>query len=86
MHKARGRAPALPIVDDLNRCIETAKPWELLNGSNLQQLNEQLRSWLVELHRLAYWLKPLLPSTSEKIIKSLSQSPVKACEPLFPRL
>ena len=74
------------IVNDLNRQIETARPWELLKSDDLGELAEHLRRWLTELHRLAYWLAPLLPGTSERILKSLSQSPLRAADPLFPRL
>ena len=73
------------IVNDLNRQIETAKPWKLLKANDPSQLKQHLCCWLIELHRLAYWLAPLLPGTSERILQSLSQSPLKVAEPLFPR-
>ncbi len=74
------------IVADLNRQIETAKPWELLKANRPSQLKQHLHRWLIELHRLAYWLAPLLPGTSERILENLSQPPLKAADPLFPRL
>ena len=74
------------LVADLNRRIETLRPWELLKSDDRKRLKEHLHRWLAELHRLAYWLEPLLPRTSERILHILSQSPPKAAECLFPRL
>lgn len=74
------------IVDSLNRRIETARPWELLKAGERSPLRERLHGWLTVLHHLAYWLEPLLPSTSERIMEALSRSPLKAGAPLFPRL
>ena len=73
-------------VDDLNRQIETAQPWKLLTASDPGPLREHLHRWLTELRRLAYWLGPLLPDASERILRTVSQRPVKASKPLFPRL
>ena len=73
------------IVTELNRDIEAVRPWELLKKDDFGKLRERLSCWLIELHRLAYWLKPLLPGTSKRILQNLSQSPLKSAEPLFPR-
>ena len=74
------------VIDDLNRQIETARPWELLKAPDPDPLRRRLRRWLTELHRLAYWLAPLLPAASERILNILSQTPLRTGEPLFPRL
>ena len=74
------------VVDDLNQQIETARPWELLKAPDHSPLRAHLRHWLTELHRLAYWLAPLLPTTSTRILDTLRQTPLRASEPLFPRL
>ncbi len=74
------------IVDRLNREIEAARPWELLNGGDRGRLSEHLRRWLGELHRIGYWLEPLLPETSGRIARVLSHSPIRQPGPLFPRL
>ena len=74
------------IIADLSRQIEDARPWELLKRNDLAPLKAHLHRWLTELHRLAYWLEPLLPTASKRILDVLAQSPLTAAAPLFPRL
>ena len=73
-------------IADVSRRIEAVKPWELLKSRDHNALHEHLYRWLTELHRLAYWLAPLLPSTSSTILDILRQVPLQASQPLFPRM
>ena len=72
-------------IADLNRGIDRVKPWELLKANDSTTLRGYLSRWIGELYRLAYWLGPLLPATSAKIIEILSQLQVKPATQLFPR-
>ena len=73
------------VITNLNRGIEDVKPWELLKANDSTTLTGHLSRWICELYRLAYWLGPLLPATSAKIIEIVSQPQVKPEEQLFPR-
>jgi methionyl-tRNA synthetase len=73
------------IIEDLNRQIETVRPWELLAGNDRSRLRIHLGQWLADLHRLTYWLSPFLPATAEKINQQLFQGPIRSAPPLFPR-
>ncbi len=74
------------IITELNRQIELAKPWELLKTRDLNPLRTYLHRWIGELYRLAYWLEPLLPNTSARILEILSQPLARNKNQLFPRL
>ncbi len=74
------------IITDLNRQIELAKPWELLKRKDLGCLRERLHHWIGELYRLAYWLGPLLPTTSSRILEIFSHPEPRITSQLFPRL
>ena len=78
------------VVDDLNRQVEQVKPWELLKRPDLAPLHGHLRRWTSQLLRLAYWLGPLLPETSQRIGQQLQRPLAPTAShpkaPLFPRL
>jgi len=82
----RAVAALWQIIDDLNRQIETVRPWELFKPAGLGRLKEHLCCWLGELHRLAHWLQPLLPGTSDRIHNLLAGPTIQAGPALFPRL
>ena len=72
-------------ITELNRQIEAAKPWELLKRPDRPGLVDHLRRWLRELYRVGYWLEPLLPDASARIIRALRQPVIRRSEPVFPR-
>jgi methionyl-tRNA synthetase len=74
------------VIDRVNQDIETTRPWELLKENRLSPLKEHLDRWLTELHRIAYWLTPFLPETSDRITKLLSADEIRPAAPIFPRL
>ena len=74
------------LITAVNRDIDRAKPWQALKTSDRSSLPEHLARWLAELHRIAYWLQPLLPKAAGRIIAALSARPVRAAPPLFPRV
>lgn len=72
-------------IAELNRRIEAARPWELLRGGHVEAIRRELGGWLADLHGLAYWVAPLLPEASARILQALSRGPIRHGEPLFPR-
>ncbi len=69
-------------VGRLNRAIEQAKPWEVLHRG--EPIGSTVEPWLGDLYRLAYWLHPFLPQTSEKIGAALREG--RLLRNLFPRI
>ncbi|MGD8867424.1 MAG: methionine--tRNA ligase [Gemmatimonadales bacterium] len=72
-------------LNRLNREIAEERPWENLRRGERDVVVERLTTWAVRLHAAAYWLAPLLPSTSASITQTLTAPHIKKCEPLFPR-
>ena len=64
----------------LNREIEEVRPWEIEDG-----LEAHLDRWLGQLHRVAHWLKPFLPTAADRIEAALAGSDVGVVRNLFPR-
>jgi len=81
----RALASLWRIVTSLNHRINDERPWEL-TGEHNDLLHTKLTTWLTELYQLAYWLAPLLPDASRRVIAHLSQSPIRAVQPLFARI
>ena len=73
------------VVSALNRDIDHARPWEALKGNDPHALRTHLSRWLSDLHRVAYWLRPLLPDAGQGLLDALSQVPICSCKPMFPR-
>lgn len=71
-------------VGRLNRAVEQAKPWEQLQRG--EKVDALVEVWLRDLYRLAHWLRPFLPQTSERIGAALRQGPLLALRNLFPRI
>lgn len=63
---------------------------EVINKNSLwKDTSEKLRileDCVEEIRFIAYWLKPFLPETAEKIEKQFKGPKIKSGEPLFPRL
>ena len=73
------------VISGLDRDIERVKPWQSLKADDLQVLNAHLLRWLRDLHKAVYWLGPLLPNASRRVLDILSQEPIRSCTPMFPR-
>lgn len=69
------------LVAGLNRQIEEVRPWELTDG-----LEQHLQCWFGELRRIAYALRPLLPTAAGRIEAALIGGEVVIVNDLFPRL
>lgn len=74
------------IVRQINQDIEIKRPWDTLKSGDNAALRTQLKIWLDELWKIAYWLEPFLPDTSAKIIAALSQDNIVPIKVLFPRI
>lgn len=70
----------------LNGAIEENKPWELVK-TNPQKTTEFLSSLACEIVAIAIALKPFLPDTADKIIKTFADGKVRSdVGILFPRI
>jgi methionyl-tRNA synthetase len=74
------------IVTYLNQDIDKKRPWEALRNGNESLLRAQLTQWLGELHRVAYWMAPFLPTSSDRLLDILLNGPIIAQPPFFPRI
>ena len=73
-------------LDSLNASIEANKPWELVK-TNPQKTTEFLSSLACEIVAIAIALKPFLPDTADKIIKTFADGKVNSdIGILFPRI
>jgi len=70
------------IIREANQFIAENKPWELVKTDE-KKFNEVMQKSLGDIRVVAELIKPLLPETSEKIIKALA---TKETPMLFPRL
>ncbi len=70
------------LIRNANVLIDQEKPWELAKSSAVR-FEAVMHNLLGELAHIAYRLKPILPSTSEKIETALKTGKV---EPLFQRI
>ena len=70
----------------LNREIADERPWDGLKGGDSRAVVERLREWAERLYAVAYWLSPLLPTTSSRIVGAFTATEIRRIGPLFPRL
>ena len=73
-------------IAQLNREIDSARPWELLKQQKTERLWQHLSVWIGAVRTIAWCLKPFLPRTAGKIEISLSRPEIRKSQPLFPRL
>ncbi|MHC4601242.1 MAG: methionine--tRNA ligase [Planctomycetota bacterium] len=72
------------VLASLNRDIDRVRPWECEKGT--ADVRRILTPWLRSLHAVAFWLRPFLPNSAQKLQAALEAKPVRGCEVLFPRL
>ena len=73
-------------IRDLNREIESTRPWDLLKQGKESDLNGHLSAWVANIRAVAHGLTPFLPETAENIQARFSSDRITQCDPLFPRL
>lgn len=69
------------LISLTDKQINSEEPWKLNNT----ELSQKLYEYTSNIIRIAESLKPLLPETSEKILKQFSGE-IKSSQPLFPRI
>ncbi len=69
-------------ISDLDKKIETDKPWVLLP----ENLKLRLDDYVNQIRMIATGLTPLLPETSERILAQFAGPTIKSDAPLFPRI
>lgn len=73
-------------ITELNQHIERHRPWELLTQGRAEAVRSLLGDWVGDLRSVAAGLRPLLPTTAERIEATFSRETVCRGELLFPRL
>ena len=74
------------VIARVNADIQRVRPWELLRAKTSTELHEHLSRWLTDLARIGHWLEPFLPHASAHVRALLSEQPIRACAPPFPRV
>jgi methionyl-tRNA synthetase len=69
-------------ISNLDKKIDKERPWALPSP----KLKKILIQLFENLKEISYLLEPLLPETSEKILKNLTLKSIKKTKPLFPKL
>lgn len=72
-------------ISEADKFINEEKPWELVKNKD-EKVNEVLKHSVEQIKEIAYFLKPLLPETAEKIEEQYLASEIKSSSPLFPRI
>lgn len=68
--------------------IQDIKPWEYGTSSDDRkiEIKAKLLGWVVAIKNIAYYLKPFLPKTAEKIEEQFKGPKIYSKSPLFPRI
>lgn len=69
-------------IGKTDQYLDQEKPWTLKD----EALNTVLAKLVENLVKIAVYIQPFLPETSQKILKQFSEPTIKAEAPLFPRL
>lgn len=59
-------------LEEIDRGIETVKPWELKKAGDWETLTRELSKWTVTLETLAQSLAPIMPQTADRLQRQLS--------------
>ena len=73
-------------VDEINRDIDAARPWELLKKQKAESLSVHLSAWIGAVLDVSRVLRPFLPGTAHRIESGFTKSRIQKSQPLFPRL
>tara|TARA_Y100001934_G_C11911449_1_gene566821 strand:- start:48 stop:605 length:558 start_codon:yes stop_codon:yes gene_type:complete len=73
-------------LSDINRDIESKRPWEYLRAGDTLRLRETVTDWIRQLLGFSDKVAPFLPRTSEQIRSRFTQQTISRGEPLFPRI
>jgi methionyl-tRNA synthetase len=73
-------------VDEVNRDIDLAKPWESLKSNRPWAIHPDLRRWISALRSVAWWAQPFLPNKARELLAGISGEAVKRVPSLFPRV
>ncbi|MFB6225454.1 MAG: class I tRNA ligase family protein, partial [Candidatus Paceibacteria bacterium] len=69
-------------LEEIDRGIETVKPWELKKTGDWETLTKELSKWAVTLEVIAEALYPIMPESSELLRKQLAGEQIM----LFPKI
>ncbi len=77
------------IIDQLNKLIDDAKPWQLAKSDkeeDLKKIKNILSILAVAIKELSFYLQPYLPQTAAKLKEIILAEKIVKANPLFPRL
>lgn len=73
-------------VQDINKAIDIAKPWELAKLGETTKVNQALGDLVSQILHVSALLEPFLPETSRRIVAIFTSSHITPPEsPLFPK-
>ena len=73
-------------VTDLNRKIESVRPWDLLKEGRISALRGHLTRWVDSIRSVGEGLAPFLPGTGQEIKERFSGPEIRQGAVLFPRV
>ncbi len=73
-------------IGRINRDIDSKRPWDTLKQGRPKALLTDLEQWVGGLHRIGFWLKPFLPTTSHRIVTGIKDRKADRLRNLFPRI
>ena len=73
-------------ITQINQELTAARPWEDVRAGRLVEAGRALGPWVARLRSVGEALAPFLPATSAAIAATFARSPIRKCDPLFPRL
>jgi methionyl-tRNA synthetase len=73
-------------VRDINRDIESRRPWEYLAYGGPEDLKRILAEWISKILCFAHGVSPFLPGTASEIMRRFSADSISRGTSLFPRI
>ncbi|MBS12227.1 MAG: hypothetical protein CME19_11575 [Gemmatimonadetes bacterium] len=72
-------------IQDINRDIESKRPWEYLQAGRADDLASKLKRRITDLLGISHRFWPFLPNTADEIRPRFTQGEIERGNPLFPR-
>ncbi|MEK7158599.1 MAG: class I tRNA ligase family protein [Patescibacteria group bacterium] len=73
-------------IDDVNKLIDTNKPWNLAKAGRVDDLREAMSLFVAHILDISIFLSPFMPETAKTIFDHFSRDRIQKIQPLFPRI